>query len=218
MSGRWIRAASLTASRYFRAAALTRSSVRSKGSAIPGIASDPTTMAPRSPVSVSISISMPTPTRMPTTGRISLTPARAAESIEIREYAAPTQKPVPIALVGYTGEVASALAFDLFVVGFATVAEEGMENLVAMGSYVRIPNTGMAEVALVVRDDWQNKGLGTKLLEHLIDVARAKGFKGFTAWVLTENAAMMHVFRKLGHKLEYTVEGEVYHVTVHFQG
>lgn len=54
-------------------------------------------------------------------------PSRAAESIEIREYAAPTQKPVPIALVGYTGEVATVLAFDLFVVGFTTVGEEAAQ-------------------------------------------------------------------------------------------
>ena len=56
-----------------------------------------------------------------------LAPLRAAESIEIREYAAPTQKPIPIALAGFTGEVASVLAFDLFVVGFTTVAEEGAQ-------------------------------------------------------------------------------------------
>jgi len=100
----------------------------------------------------------------------------------------------------------------------ATVVQDGMENIVAMGSYVRIPNTEMAEVAIVVRDDWQNRGLGTKLLERLIEVAIAKGLKGFTAWVLTENAPMMRVFKKLGHRLEYTVEGDVYHVTVHFEG
>jgi TolB protein len=48
---------------------------------------------------------------------------RAAESIKITEYAEPTQKPIPIALVGFAGEVASVLKFDLYVVGFATVDE-----------------------------------------------------------------------------------------------
>jgi len=63
-----------------------------------------------------------------------LAPLRAAETIEIREYAAPTQKPIPIALVGYTGEVATVLAFDLFVVGFATVAEEGAQYTLRGGN------------------------------------------------------------------------------------
>lgn len=52
---------------------------------------------------------------------------QAAESIEIREYAAPTQKPIPIAIVGYSGDVAAVLKFDLFVVGFSAVAEEGAQ-------------------------------------------------------------------------------------------
>jgi len=56
-----------------------------------------------------------------------LAPLRAAESIEIREFAAPTQKPIPIALVGYTGEVATVLSFDLFVMGFTAVPESGAQ-------------------------------------------------------------------------------------------
>ena len=52
-------------------------------------------MAPRRPVSVSISISMPTPTRMPTTGRISLTPARAADrSGTRRPVTVPSRLPI----------------------------------------------------------------------------------------------------------------------------
>lgn len=49
--------------------------------------------------------------------------AWTAEKITITEYAEATQKPIPIALVGYTGEVARVLQFDLYVVGFATVGE-----------------------------------------------------------------------------------------------
>lgn len=55
------------------------------------------------------------------------TPLRAAEAIKITEYAAATQKPIPIALVGYTGEVAAVLEFDLFVVGFKTVPEDAAQ-------------------------------------------------------------------------------------------
>lgn len=47
----------------------------------------------------------------------------AAETIRITEYATATQKPIPIALVGYTGEVAQVLQFDLYVMGFSLVDE-----------------------------------------------------------------------------------------------
>ncbi len=52
-----------------------------------------------------------------------LPPVRAAETIRITEYAAPPQKPIPLALAGFTGEVARVLEFDLNVVGFAIVSE-----------------------------------------------------------------------------------------------
>lgn len=49
--------------------------------------------------------------------------ARPAETIKITEYAEPTQKPIPIALAGFNGEVARVLEFDLYVVGFKVVDE-----------------------------------------------------------------------------------------------
>ena len=98
----------------------------------------------------------------------------------------------------------------------ATTKGERLESLIAMGSYVRIPSTQTAEVALVVRDDWHNKSLGTRMLEYLVEIAKKREFKGFTAWVLTSNASMMHIFKKLGYKIGYRMEGNVYHVTIKF--
>ena len=104
---------------------------------------------------------------------------------------------------------------EMSIVG--TVMEEGMESLIAIGSYARIPRTRMVEVSLVVRDDLQNKSLGTILLKYLIKIAKNKGFEGFTAWVLTDNTKMMHIFKKLGYPVKYRIEGNLYHVTVKFQ-
>lgn len=59
--------------------------------------------------------------------------ARAAETIRITEYAAATQKPIPIALVGYSGEVDQVLRFDLYVVGF-TVVDEAAAQFTLRGS------------------------------------------------------------------------------------
>jgi len=49
--------------------------------------------------------------------------AQPAETIKITEYAEPTQKPIPIALTGFSSEVARVLEFDLYVVGFKVVDE-----------------------------------------------------------------------------------------------
>lgn len=96
----------------------------------------------------------------------------------------------------------------------ASAMENGLETIVGIGSYVKIPGTKTAEVALVVRDDWQNKGLGTVLLNYLIEIGKNKEIENFTAWVFTENMKMLHIFKKLPYKTEFRVEGDLYHITV----
>lgn len=96
----------------------------------------------------------------------------------------------------------------------ASITENGLETIVGIGSYVKVPGTETAEVALVVRDDWQNKGLGTALLNYLIEIGKNKGVKSFTAWVFTENIKMIHLFKKLLYKTEFRIEGDLYHITI----
>ena len=55
-----------------------------------------------------------------------------------------------------------------------------------------------AEVAFVVRDDEQNKGIGHELLTYLTLLAKRQGLLGFTAEVLLENRPMLHLFEKMG--------------------
>ena len=53
-----------------------------------------------------------------------------------------------------------------------------------------------AEVAFVVREDFQGMGIATHLIEMLEKIAKENNYKGFTATVLRENAAMIRVFKK----------------------
>jgi len=75
------------------------------------------------------------------------------------------------------------------------VQSRGHKEIVAIGSYADDEN-GRAEVAFVVREDFQGMGISSLLLTQLEAIALENGFKGFTATVLTENAAMLHVFKK----------------------
>jgi acyl-CoA hydrolase/GNAT superfamily N-acetyltransferase len=104
---------------------------------------------------------------------------------------------------------------EMSIVGI--VMEERTENIIAIGGYVRVPNTNLAEMSLVVRDEWQNRGLGTTLLKDLIDIAKKKGFEGFKGRVLKSNAAMLQVFKKLGYPAKYTLEyPDIYDATFKF--
>jgi GNAT superfamily N-acetyltransferase len=76
------------------------------------------------------------------------------------------------------------------------VEDEG--RLVAVARYERNPGTTEAEVAFVVADAYQHLGIGTLLLEHLVDAALAIGITSFCALTLPENREMRGVFAESG--------------------
>src|SRR6185369_12379845 len=77
---------------------------------------------------------------------------------------------------------------------------DGDLRFIAVGSYL---STGerTAEVAFAVDDRFQGKGLATELLERLAAIAAAHGFQRFDATTLTDNHAMVEVFRDSGFEV-----------------
>ncbi len=97
---------------------------------------------------------------------------------------------------------------DIAVVG--TVPEADGERIVAIGRYFLDPTTNLAEVAFVVLDGWQGKGIGTFLFNHLMKIARRNGIRGFTAEVLSQNRAMQAVFDRSNCKTRSRLAEGVY--------
>src|SRR5262245_50233166 len=64
-----------------------------------------------------------------------------------------------------------------------------------------------AEAAFTVQDDLQGQGIGTRLLERLAEIGRAKGIQTFEADVLAQNRRMIGVFRGAGFELKQKFEG-----------
>ena len=96
----------------------------------------------------------------------------------------------------------------------AEVLKEHRKDFVAIGRYIRLPNKHSAEAAFVIDDVYHGKGIGTKLMEWLANVARDNGINRFEAEVLAENEQMMTVFRDYGFHITSELEEGVYHVTV----
>ena len=92
----------------------------------------------------------------------------------------------------------------------ALVATLG-DQLIAVGRYERIDGDA-AEVAFVVRDDHQGRGIGSILLEHLAAAARECGIRSFVAEVLAENGRMVRVFRDAGYQVRRQLDGGVLHL------
>lgn len=97
------------------------------------------------------------------------------------------------------------------------VCEPERGDIIAMGRYDVDPATNLAEIAFVVRDDWQNRGVGTRLLERMSEIARARGLAGFCADVLASNKAMLMVFQRSGLRLQSQFDGAVCHLVAQFQ-
>jgi acyl-CoA hydrolase/GNAT superfamily N-acetyltransferase len=75
------------------------------------------------------------------------------------------------------------------------VQKKGHKEIMAIGTYMEIKDN-RAEVAFMVQEEYQGLGMGSYLLETLEAIARENGYTGFTAVVMPENKAMIHVFKK----------------------
>jgi GNAT superfamily N-acetyltransferase len=72
-------------------------------------------------------------------------------------------------------------------------------DAVGLGEYVRsAERPGVAELALTVADEWQDRGVGTALLEALCARAREDGITSFTALMLADNVQMMDLLEQVG--------------------
>jgi acetyl coenzyme A synthetase (ADP forming)-like protein len=80
-------------------------------------------------------------------------------------------------------------------------------RVVAVANWVRLRDPGIAEVAFAVGDDFQRRGIGTRLLEQLAARAAQAGVEEFVAEVLHDNDRMLGVFRDAGFAVTRAGEG-----------
>jgi acetyltransferase len=91
-----------------------------------------------------------------------------------------------------------------------TTVRDGVEQFVGVGRYVVDAATPSADVALVLADAWQRKGLGRRLLEILLEHAARAGVRVAVGVVLATNVAMLRLARSMG----FTVHPEPGDATV----
>jgi GNAT superfamily N-acetyltransferase len=98
----------------------------------------------------------------------------------------------------------------------ACVPEGDHESIIAMSSCYVDPATNLADIAFVVRDAWQGRGVGTLLMKRMGEIARSRGLTGFTADVFANNKPMISVFQKSGLKIELELDSGAYHLKALF--
>jgi ribosomal protein S18 acetylase RimI-like enzyme len=83
-------------------------------------------------------------------------------------------------------------------VALVALAEEASRKVIVGGGRYIVFEPGHAEMAFVVVDTWQGRGIGSILMRHLVKIAKDAGLQELTAEVLPENAAMLKIFGKFG--------------------
>jgi GNAT superfamily N-acetyltransferase len=85
----------------------------------------------------------------------------------------------------------------------------------AVARYMRFAHDRRAaEAAVVVIDSWQGRGLGSTLLERLVERARAHGIEHFSASLFTDNRAMLSLFQRIGEVEVVSTEGHSMEIDV----
>jgi acetyltransferase len=97
--------------------------------------------------------------------------------------------------------------YDREMAFVATLRAQDAEREVGVARYVANPDGESCEYAIVIADGWQGKGLGRRMMEQLIAVARSRGLRSMVGHVLAENRGMLALAQKLGFVIGDSTEG-----------
>jgi acetyltransferase len=106
-----------------------------------------------------------------------------------------------ICFIDYTREMA--------LVAERNNPETGHSEILAVGRMMKLLGTNEGEVAVLVSDKWQGRGLGKELLARLLIIGRDEKLTKLTADILPDNRDVMRICEKLGFSLKHSLEDEV---------
>ena len=99
----------------------------------------------------------------------------------------------------------------------AIIEDKEKETIAGIGQYDLNRDMLTAEVAQVVKDEYQNMGVGHELLAYLTHLARKRGILAFTAEVLAENKPMLNLFESMEFDIKKRREEDVYEMRLTFR-
>jgi acyl-CoA hydrolase/GNAT superfamily N-acetyltransferase len=98
----------------------------------------------------------------------------------------------------------------------ALAGEPDQEAIIAEARYVKDDQSAYGEVAFIVDEKYQGRGIATYLYKMLMRLAKERGLKGFTAEVLQANKEMMSVFEKGHLPIDARLQDGLYRLTIPF--
>jgi acetyltransferase len=89
------------------------------------------------------------------------------------------------------------------------------DRIVGVSRYITNPDQSSCEFSLVVADDFNGKGLGSRLMESIMDLARDKGLSEIDGLVLANNAGMLKLMKSLGFAIKRFAEDPDFKLVTH---
>jgi len=114
-------------------------------------------------------------------------------------------------LIDYSSEMV-LLAFHHFHHG---QVKEKMEKVVGKAQYVLESTRGAAEISVVVRDDFQGKGIGSELLSYAAYAAQTQGVKDLYAYVMPDNTPVFKLLKYSGLQYKSKFEEGIFIVNIY---
>jgi acyl-CoA hydrolase/GNAT superfamily N-acetyltransferase len=106
--------------------------------------------------------------------------------------------------------------YDREMAFVAVYGDREGDRVVGSSCYYVNPTTNLAEVAYMILPEWQGVGLGGALQQRMIEYAKKRGLRGFTADILAQNAKMKKLFQAGSPNVSIEREGDTYEVTMLF--
>lgn len=99
---------------------------------------------------------------------------------------------------------------DLHVVLVATEGNAEDQKILGVFRLMCDPGGKQAELAVVVGDPWQGKGVGAKLIEHGFSIAKKRGIESVVGMALPENTTILRLARRLGFAVRWNADDHAY--------
>jgi len=103
--------------------------------------------------------------------------------------------------------------YDREIAVVAEINSGSTRRLVGVGRLIADPDLETVEYAVLVTDEWQNKGMGSILTDYCLDIAKKWNLKRIVAETTTENRRMVAVFQKRGFNIEIDASSSLVEVS-----
>jgi len=99
--------------------------------------------------------------------------------------------------------------YDREIAIVAELTEDGRRKILGVVRLIVEPDGRSGEIAFIVADPWQGLGLGTKMIEYVIEICKEKGLESIYGIMLPDNRRAIRVMQDMGFAVEYCDDGTV---------